>query len=150
MNPSLSLVHTIDESQLEQLHRLYGKQWWSQGRALEDIRTMLVHSSRVYALIDQDTGRLVAFCRVMTDFVFRGMLHDVMVEDDWQGQGVGKQLMEAVTRDPDLSRVQSIGLWCKPNLVPLYQKFGFEQANADYCWMQTGSLITATHAPASP
>jgi len=150
VNQSLSLVHQIDEPLLAQLSSLYQKQWWSQGRALDDIRDMLTHSSKVYALVEQETGRLVAFCRVMTDFVFRGMLHDVMVEDDWQGQGVGKQLMEAVTQDPDLARVQSIGLWCKPNLVPLYQKFGFEQANADYCWMQTGSLITPTHQPASP
>ena len=140
MNDVLKLVHELNESQVHDLVQLYRKQWWSQGRALEDVRTMLSHSSKIYALIEPDTGRLVAFCRVLTDFVFRGLLHDVMVKDDQQGQGLGRRLMEAVRSDPDLARVQSIGLWCKPNLVPLYQKFGFEVGNAEYRWMQTGQL----------
>jgi GNAT superfamily N-acetyltransferase len=142
VNDSLTLVHELDESQIDQLLQLYHKQWWSKGRSLEDVRTMLNHSSKVYALIDPGTGNLIAFCRVLTDFVFRGLLHDVMVDESRQSQGLGRRLMEAVRNDPDLAKVQSIGLWCKPDLVPLYQKFGFEIANTEYCWMQTGSLIS--------
>jgi GNAT superfamily N-acetyltransferase len=142
VNEALKLVHELNESQIHDLVQLYRKQWWSQGRALDDVRTMLSNSSKIYALVDPDTGRLVAFCRVLTDFVFRGLLHDVMVDDEFQGQGLGRRLMEAVGSDPDLARVQSIGLWCKPNLVPLYEKFGFETGNTEYCWMQKGSLIS--------
>ena len=141
MKASLELVHTLDESQLGDLHRLYQKQWWSPGRKLEDIRTMLAHSSKVFGLVQPETGQLVAFCRVMTDFVYRGLLNDVMVDDRYQGQGLGRRLMEAVAGDPDLSKVQSIGLWCKPDLVPLYEKFGFRCGNEEYAWMQTGALI---------
>jgi GNAT superfamily N-acetyltransferase len=141
MKDRLTLVHTLNESQLAQLVDLYRKQWWSQGRSLDDVRTMLAHSSRVYGLVETGTGRLVAFCRVLTDFVFRGLLHDVMVVDARQGEGIGRYLMEIVASDPELARVQSIGLWCKPDLVPLYEKFGYQKANAEYCWMQTGSLI---------
>ena len=140
MSDSLKLVHKLEELQIEQLVELYHKQWWSVGRTREDVRTMLAHSSKIYALIEPDTGSLVAFCRVLTDFVFRGLLHDVMVDSDRQGQGLGRRLMEAVMHDPDLARVQSIGLWCKPDLVPLYNKFGFDVGNAEYRWMQTGSL----------
>ncbi len=142
MIDSLKLVHELNEPQIQQLLDLYSQQWWSPGRSLADVRTMLAHSSKIYALIEPDTGNLVAFCRVLTDFVFRGLLHDVMVDQSRQRQGIGRQLMEAVTRDPDLARVQSIGLWCKPDLVPLYQKFGFEIGNTEYCWMQSGSLIS--------
>jgi GNAT superfamily N-acetyltransferase len=144
VNNPLQLVHTLNDSQINDLVDLYHRQWWSQGRTLEDVRTMLAHSSRIYALIESDTGRLVAFCRVLTDFVFRGLLNDVMVDESRQGQGIGRRLMEAVARDADLARVQSIGLWCKPHLVPLYEKFGFEVGNTEYCWMQTGSLTAPT------
>ena len=142
MNDSLKLVHELNESQINQLLDLYHKQWWSLGRTLEDVRTMLAHSSKVYALIEPDTGRLVGFCRILTDFVFRGLLHDVMVDESRQGQGLGRRILEAVANDPELARLQSLGLWCKPDLVPLYQKFGFEISNTGYCWMQTGSYIT--------
>jgi predicted GNAT family N-acyltransferase len=142
VNPPLKLVHHLTEPQVGELHELYQKQWWSQGRQPEDIRSMLSHSSRIYALIEPDTGRLVAFCRVLTDFVFRGLLNDVMVDETRQGQGLARRLLEAVKSDPELARVQSIGLWCKPHLVPLYEKFGFETGNAEYCWMQTGPLIS--------
>jgi GNAT superfamily N-acetyltransferase len=147
MPDSLKLVHELSEPQIDQLVQLYHKQWWSLGRSPKDVRTMLAHSSKVYALIEPDTDRLVAFCRVLTDFVFRGLLNDVMVDESCQGQGIGRRLMEAVRSDPDLANVQSIGLWCKPHLVPLYQKFGFEISNTGYCWMQTGSLICE---PADP
>ncbi len=136
MNDALNLVHELNEEQLIQLHNLYQLQWWSRGRTLEDVRTMVDGSSLVFALVAADSGRLVAFCRVLTDFAFRGMLHDVMVEEQARCHGVGRRLMEAVTTHPRLRRVEAIGLWCKAELVPLYQKFGFEQANANYCWMQ--------------
>ena len=136
MPDDLILVHELSEPLIEQLHALYQRQWWSQGRSLDDVRTMASHTSVLYALVDSKTDRLVAFCRVITDFAFRGMLQDVIVDEESRGQGIGRRLMEAVIGDPRISGVDVIGLWCKPELVPMYERFGFERANEEYCWLQ--------------
>ncbi len=142
MGDRFRLISQLEESHLLQLHALFQRQWWSEGRSVEGVRIMANHSSALFALVEQGTDRLVAFCRVVTDFAFRGMLHDVIVDDDFQGQGIGRRLMEAVIQDPRLADVDVIGLWCRPELVPLYEKFGFEPANQAYCWMQRAGKRT--------
>jgi GNAT superfamily N-acetyltransferase len=140
MSANFQLVHVLSKSRVEQLHALYQRQWWSQGRTLDDVRTMLANSSLVFAFVEPDSGRLVAFCRLLTDFAFRGTLHDVMVDEAFQRQGIGRRLMDAVISHPRLAAVKAIGLWCKPELVPLYRQYGFLPANEDYCWLQRGQL----------
>ncbi len=134
--PPLILVHQLNESQTVQLWELYQQQWWSAGRSLADVREMLAATSLIFGLVDSLNGRLVGFCRVLTDFTFRGMLYDVIVDGTFRQQGLGRRLMEAVRDDPRLSRVQSISLWCKPELVPLYEKFGFAVASGECVWME--------------
>lgn len=135
MSDELTLVHELSADQVEQLNALYGRQWWSQGRALADVRTMVENSSLLFAFIEPATGRLVAFCRLLTDFVYRGMLYDVIVDEEWRGTGIGSRLMEAVARHPRLTGVSQISLWCKPELEALYARYGFQPASGECTWM---------------
>lgn len=127
-------IHTLNPSQIEQLHALYQTQWWSQGRSLEDVAEMLHNTSVVVGLVD-DEERLVGFCRVLTDFVFRATIYDVMVVPAWQGQGLGRRLLDEVIRDPRLHRVSAIFLCCEENMVPFYEKWEFRRFEEGPVWM---------------
>lgn len=127
-------VETLTESQVVDLHKLYQLEWWSKDRSLDDVRSMVANSSLIFGYVD-GAERLVAFCRVLTDFVFRATIYDVIVAESLRGQGLGRELMEAVSSHPRLQRVSTLWLCCHPDLVPFYEKWGFVVFQEGPVWM---------------
>lgn len=86
---------------------------------------MLLHSDYVFGFCEADSQRLVAFARVLSDRVYRAVVLDVIVADHHRGQGLGTLLMQQVLAHPDLKNIELIQLFCLPEMVPFYEKFGF-------------------------
>ncbi|MFQ4135156.1 GNAT family N-acetyltransferase [Nodosilinea sp. PGN35] len=124
----LTLLHQLTPAQVEQLHQMYRQEWWSKDRALADVPTLLSNSDLLFALWDGEAQRLAAFSRVLTDWVYRAIVFDVIVAADYRGQGLGARLIEQVTTHPQLAQVECIQLFCTPEMQPFYEKYGFTQA----------------------
>ena len=71
----------------EELANLYRFTRWARSRSLEDIGRMLAGTSMCFSVRHQD--QLVAFCRIITDFVYRASLWDIMVHPEHQGKNQG-------------------------------------------------------------
>lgn len=109
----------------EQVWGLYHCADWAKKRTLEETKAILAQSSRVFSLWEE--RRLVAFARVLTDFVVRAVIFDVIVHPDDQGKGVGRLLMEKLLTDPSLEKVPVFFLLTKDKQA-FYMKFGFVQS----------------------
>lgn len=131
---TLRQVEMLTEPQIADLHALYQSEWWTQGRSLDDVRIMVENSSLMIGLVDQNE-RLVGFCRVLTDFVFRATIYDVIVAAALRGESLGRRLMDSVSRHPRLQRVSTIWLCCNPDVVPFYEKWGFRVFDEGQLWM---------------
>ena len=134
-NESFLFVDSLTETQVEQLCELVNKQWWAGNRRLKDVQTMLENTSLVVAVVEHATQRLVGFSRVLTDFIFRATIYDVMVVEDQIGNGLGKRLLNVIGDHPRLQRVEMINLCCEERLFPFYEKWGFEVCNGRAEWM---------------
>jgi GNAT superfamily N-acetyltransferase len=121
-------LERLEERHLEDLHRLYQREWWSAGRALEDVRRAVAGSDATIALADEETGRLVAFARVLTDGVYKALVFDVIVEASARESGLGRRLVEAVLAHPRVAAAAHVELYCRPELAGFYRKWGFEEA----------------------
>jgi GNAT superfamily N-acetyltransferase len=124
----LTLIHQLTPAQIEQLHQMYLKEWWSQERALADVPILLNNTDLLFGLWDDEAQQLAAFARVLTDWVYRAILFDVIVATDYRGRGLGATLVEHITTHPRLAQVECIQLFCTPEMRPFYQKYGFGQA----------------------
>lgn len=129
------LVESLTNTQIEQLHELMRQQWWGGARSLEDLRVMVENSSLMIGLVESGTDRLVGFSRVLTDFVFRATVYDVMVAEALQGQGLGTRLLSALCNHPKLQRVSFIYLACEPTLFSYYAQWGFKVYDGKAEWM---------------
>ena len=130
------VVEVLDEGQVRQLHSLYQGEWWSAGRTLEEVRTMLAHSDVVVGLCAADTGRLLAFARVLTDGVFKALIFDVIVDRAHRSEGLGHELMDQILGHPALSVVHHFELSCLPELEPFYERWGFSNEVAGVSLMR--------------
>jgi len=122
----LQFVSRLTGEHIEQLWRMYQAESWSRGRRLADVRRVVEHSDLIFAFCDSETGRLVAFARVLTDFVYKAVILDVMVERSHRDLRLGKVLQDAITAHPALLFVEHLELCCRDEMVPLYEKCGFK------------------------
>lgn len=119
----MQLTHQLTEQQIQQLHQLYQNEYWSKGRSLEDTFRCVEGSSILFGFVEGDD--LLAFARVVTDYVFKAFIFDVIVSETLRAQGVGKQIVESILEHSDLKKVKHIELYCLPELFNFYGQFGF-------------------------
>ena len=125
------IVATLTESQVSDLMDLYKNEFWCNKRTREDVVRMLAATDVIIGLVDEGDGvpprklRLIGFTRIMTDFVYRGTIFDVIVHPTYRKMGLGKVLMDAVLNHPQLQAVENLSLNCLPKMIPFYKRWGF-------------------------
>lgn len=98
--------------------------YWSHGIPRELFLTS-VENSRCYGAYTAD-GTQAAFARVITDYATFGYIADVFVLPEHRGRGVSKQLVAAITEDPELKEVRRLSL-ITDHAHELYRQFGFDE-----------------------
>ncbi|GBF91909.1 acetyltransferase [Raphidocelis subcapitata] len=71
-------------------------------------------------------GQLLGFARATSDGVFNAVVWDVAVAPAWQRSGIGRGLMERLTRGLVEDGIPTIALYAEPKVVALYSKLGFK------------------------
>jgi ribosomal protein S18 acetylase RimI-like enzyme len=105
-----------------QLVRLYEQAPWAAGRTMEQTRDMLEQTDLAISVWDGD--RLVGFGRVLTDYVYRASIWDVIVDRDYQGQDIGSEIVQRILHHPTLKQVELFWL-CTRDKQAFYEKLGF-------------------------
>ena len=109
------------DTDLAQLVALYRQAPWANTRNIEDAREMLTHTD--VAITAWNGNRLVGLGRVLTDYVYRASIWDVIVDTAYQGQDIGTQIIQRILEHPDLKRVELF--WLCTRSPGFYEKLGF-------------------------
>lgn len=119
------------------LQSLYGTYEWWADRDDESVRAALSGTDEVVFVRDECTsartiggeGRVVAAARVLTDYVYYAQVYDVIVHDEYRGEGVGRALVEGIGSHPALADVAP-SLLAREGLVEFYERCRFEDPGA--------------------
>lgn len=106
-----------------ELQELYRFTHWGRSRTLDQIARMLAGTNLCFSV--RYEGKLVAFCRILTDFVFRGSIWDILVHPDHQGKGIGSRMMTYALTHPAVKDIPIITSYSS-DLVPFLRRQGFE------------------------
>ncbi len=110
----------LDWLQLQRLMDLTAP--WARNRDLKDLERAVLASNPVVHLWDGDF--LVGFARSTSDGVYRAMLWDVIVHPRYQGQGIGRTLVETLLAQPQLAQVEKVYL-VTTDQKGFYERLGF-------------------------
>src|SRR4028118_1517295 len=110
------IVGTLTESQVSDLMDLYKNEFWSDKRTRQDVVKMLASTDVIIGLVDE-CDHLTGIPRVLTDFVYRAMIFDVIIKPTHRKMGLGAKLMDAVLNHPELQAVETFALTCLPNMI---------------------------------
>jgi len=118
-------IEQLDDRLRGELMELYRYEWWTNERRENDVARMLQHTDLVVGVCTDPGDQLVAFTRVLTDRVFKALILDVIVAEAHRKTGLGRRLIEYVLDHPMLADVRHLELYCRPELIPFYEQWGF-------------------------
>jgi predicted GNAT family N-acyltransferase len=124
-------VEQIDDRLRSDLMELYRHEWWTNQRREEDVARMLQHTDLVVGVCAEPGDQLVGFARVLTDQAFKALIFDVIVAQAHRHAGLGQRLVQYALDHPMLAQVAHIELYCKPELIPFYEQWGFTATPPD-------------------
>lgn len=108
----------------EQLLELQRSAPWSRHRSLQQL-VKAIHNSQLLVTAWEE-NRLIACARVLTDYVYRAVVFDVIVHPDYQGKGLGRQLMGQIVNHPSLKEVEYYFLYTEDK-EGFYRRLGWEE-----------------------
>jgi N-acetylglutamate synthase-like GNAT family acetyltransferase len=108
---------------LDDVFALLGNSYWAAARSKEII-IKSIENSFCFGVYHKD--KQIGFARMITDYATYAYLCDVIIDEDYRGQGIGKELVGYILGRPELEDVRS--LWLSTNDAhKLYEKYGFER-----------------------
>ncbi len=112
--------------------------YWGKGRSVEDVQKTIANS---YCFgMYTDKREQIGFARIVTDYIYFGYFMDVIVLDKFQGQGLGKILVEYILRDPIIKNLKTLALKTK-DAHELYERYGFNKIGDSPLWMSIDKQI---------
>jgi GNAT superfamily N-acetyltransferase len=119
----MTIIYNFTDKHIAQLSHMYKELGWGE-RSVEDIMRCLQGSQICIGIIDNNQD-LIGFTRVISDFIYKALIFDVMVSPEHRRKGLGQKLISLVKSHEKLIKVKHLELYCLPELVAFYTSLGF-------------------------
>ena len=120
------IVEGKENIKVEEVERLLKMTYWADTRPIEKIRKSM-DNSECYGLFIEGIDQLVGFARVITDYATTYYLCDVIIDNEYQHNGLGKALVSHIASMPKYAELR--GLLVTKDAHGLYEKYGYEIIN---------------------
>jgi len=84
-------------------------------------------------IVGVDKGKIIAYGSLVIESKIRGYLsgqiEDVVVDSNYRGKDVGEKLVDEINKRAENIGCYRVSLFCKNELIPFYQKNGYEVNN---------------------
>ena len=127
--PELTVKH--NELSAEEFITLW-ESVWGQGPTPEQTQLAMEHTLFRVSVFDGE--RIAGMARVIGDLGLDYYIKDVVVRQEYQGQGIGRMMIREILRFINDHGVEGteifVELCAMPDKIPFYEKFGFSANEA--------------------
>lgn len=109
----------------EQFWNLFQTTGWNEAFRLPPDRLIEAARASWFVLCVYDGDQLVGFGRLTSDTVMHAMIYDLIVVPEYQGKGIGAQILERLVEHCRTAGVYDVQLFCAYGKRGFYEKFGF-------------------------
>ena len=117
------IIEGAEQIPLSEVARLLKTTYWANNRPEETIEKSM-RNSACYGIWSDDEQKLIGFARVISDYATTWYLCDVIIDEAYRHQGLGKRLVSHIASEFAGLR----GLLLTRDAHGLYGKYGFETA----------------------
>jgi N-acetylglutamate synthase-like GNAT family acetyltransferase len=107
---------------IDALHGMLSRSYWAKNRSREDVEKSIANSL-CFSLLEGKEQ--VGFARVLTDGMAYAIILDMIIREEYRGQGLGKWLMSCICNHPEVRPLRQL-LWTR-DADDFYRQAGFEE-----------------------
>ena len=113
---------------LKKLQRFLDKNaFWAKSRTINDLKKCLANSDVIVSF--WVGNEIVGFGRALSDGVYRGVLWDVVIDENHQGKGFGKSIINNILNSKKIKNTEKIYLMTT-NKKLFYSQMDFKEVNS--------------------
>ena len=113
---------------LNKLQRLLDRNaFWAKNRKINDLKKSLANSDVIVSLWVGD--EIVGFGRALTDGIYRGVLWDIVIDQNHQGKGFGTLILKKLLSSKKIKNTKKIYLMTT-NKKKFYSQLDFEEVTS--------------------
>ncbi|WP_333610008.1 GNAT family N-acetyltransferase [Pantoea piersonii] len=126
---------------VQAVHHYLTRSSWAKGIDIDTVSASIENSLN-FGLYQNECQ--IGFARLITDYATFAYLCDVYILEKYQGEGLGRWLMECIHSHPIFEKLRRIMLFT--TTAPwLYEKFGYQPVDREnYAWTITRPDIYIT------
>ena len=113
---------------LNKLQRLLDNNaFWAKSRTINDLKKCLANSDVIISL--WVGNEIVGFGRALTDGIYRGVLWDIVIDENHQGQGFGTIIIKKLLSAKKIKNTKKLYLMTT-NKKLFYSQFDFQEVTS--------------------
>tara|TARA_Y100000991_G_scaffold108316_1_gene81635 strand:- start:366 stop:821 length:456 start_codon:yes stop_codon:yes gene_type:complete len=113
---------------LNKLQRLLDRNaFWAKSRTINDIKKCLANSDVIVSL--WVGNEIVGFGRALTDGIYRGVLWDIVIDQNYQSKGFGTLIIKNLLSSKKIKNTKKLYLMTT-NKKSFYSQFNFREVNS--------------------
>ena len=101
--------------------------FWAKDRTIKDLKKCLANSDVIISI--WVGSEIVGFGRALSDGIYRGVLWDIVIDHNYQGNGFGKLIIQTLLTSKSLRNTKKIYLMTT-NKKLFYSQMDFEEVNS--------------------
>ena len=98
--------------------------FWAKNRTIKDLKKCLANSDVIVSLWVRD--EIVGFGRALTDGIYRGVLWDIVIDQNYQGKGFGKLIVNSLLSSKKIKNTKKLYLMTT-NKKLFYSQLDFKE-----------------------
>ena len=107
---------------VDALHDMLRSSYWAKERSREAVEKS-IETSLCFSLLKDEEQ--IGFARVLTDVMAYAIILDMIIIEEFRGQGLGKWLMQCICDHPEVKPLRQV-LWTG-DADDFYRQTGFEE-----------------------
>ena len=101
--------------------------FWAKSRTINDLKICLANSDVVISL--WMGNEIVGFGRALTDGIYRGVLWDIVIDENYQGKGFGKLIVNNLLSSKKVKNTKKLYLMTT-NKQLFYSQLDFQEVSS--------------------
>jgi len=116
----------VSSAPVEEIVELYkAAGWWQESPEARAVIPAMIRGSLCFMVARSLEGRIIGMARVISDGYSDAYIQDVVVLNDYRGQGIGRELVRRLTQFCIARKIAWIGLVAEPGTQGLYEELGY-------------------------
>ncbi|MFH2039742.1 MAG: GNAT family N-acetyltransferase [Chloroflexota bacterium] len=132
----MEIVFNLTSPSLEQYFNLFETTGWNHDYQATQEELFRAISNSQYCVAAYNAEKLIGFGRILTDGVLHAIIFDLIVQPEFQLQGIGTMILQKLIEWCNENHIRDIQLFCASGKQTFYEKNGFVIRPSDAPGMQ--------------